>query len=93
MDKDSFVKIIKSNKRIIYKVINTYCSDIDDRKDLEQEIIIQLWKSFQSYNDQFQLSTFIYRIAMNVSISFYRSNLNRKSRTTLLNESIFKRLN
>jgi RNA polymerase sigma factor (sigma-70 family) len=92
MDKDSFVKIIKNNKRIIYKVINTYCSDIDDRKDLEQEIIIQLWKSFQSYNDQFQLSTFIYRIAMNVSISFYRSNLNRKSRTTSLNESIFEEI-
>lgn len=92
MDNESFVKIIKSNKRIIYKVVNTYCSDADDKKDLEQEIIIQLWKSFQSYNNQFQLSTWIYRIAMNVSISFYRSNLNRKSRTTSINESIFQEI-
>lgn len=92
MDNESFVKIIKSNKRIIYKVINTYFSDVDDKKDLEQEIIIQLWKTFQSYNDNFKLSTWIYRIAMNVSISFYRSNLNRKSRTTSINESIFQEI-
>jgi RNA polymerase sigma factor (sigma-70 family) len=92
MDNESFVKIIKSNKRIIYKVVNTYCSDVDDKKDLEQEIIIQLWKSFQSYDNQFQLSTWIYRIAMNVSISFYRSNLNRKSRTTSINKSIFQEI-
>lgn len=92
MDDESFVKIIKNNKRIIYKVINTYCNDEDDKKDLEQEIIIQLWKALQSYNDNFQLSTWIYRIAMNVSISFYRSNLNRKSRTTSINESIFQEI-
>lgn len=92
MDNKSFVEIIKNNKRIIYKVVNTYCSDSDDKKDLEQEIIIQLWKCFQSYNAQFKLSTWIYRIAMNVSISFYRSNLNRKSRTTSINESIFQEI-
>ena len=89
MDNESFVKIIKNNKGIIYKVINIYCNDSEEKRDLEQEIIIQLWKSFQSYNNKFKLSTWIYRIAMNVSISFYRSNLNRKSRTTSLNDSIF----
>ena len=92
MDNESFVEIIKNNKRIIYKVINIYCTDEDDKNDLEQEIIIQLWKSFQSYNDHFQVSTWIYRVAMNVSISFYRSNLNRKSRTTSINESIFQEI-
>ena len=89
MDNESFVKIIKDYKGIIYKVINIYCNDSEEKRDLEQEIIIQLWKSFQSYNNKFKLSTWIYRIAMNVSISFYRSNLNRKSRTTSLNDSIF----
>jgi RNA polymerase sigma-70 factor (ECF subfamily) len=92
MNNESFVKVTKNNKRIIYKVINTYCKDEDDRKDLEQEIIIQLWKAFQSYNDNFQLSTWIYRIAMNVPIPFYRSNSNRKLRTTFINESIFQEI-
>lgn len=91
-DNDGFVTMIKKHKRIIYKVINTYCNDVDDKKDLEQEIIIQLWKSYQSYNGSTQLSTWIYRIAMNVSISFYRNNVTRKTTTTSINESIFQEL-
>ncbi len=70
-------------------MINIYCQNKDDRDDLEQEIIIQLWKSFKSYNNKYKYSTWIYRIAMNVSISFYRSNKNRKSKTLSINESIF----
>jgi RNA polymerase sigma factor (sigma-70 family) len=91
-DNDGFVTMIKKYKRIIYKVINTYCNDVDDKKDLEQEIIIQLWKSYQSYNGSTQLSTWIYRIAMNVSISFYRNNVTRKTNTTSINDSIFQEL-
>lgn len=91
-DNDGFVTMIKKHKRIIYKVINTYCNDVDDKKDLEQEIIIQLWKSYQSYNGSTQLSTWIYRIAMNVSISFYRNNVTRKTNTTSINDSIFQEL-
>jgi RNA polymerase sigma-70 factor (ECF subfamily) len=90
MDKEKFIQILKENKWLLYKVITTYCKDTEDRKDLEQEILIQLWKSVESYNNQYKISTWIYKIAMNVSISFYRSNINRKSRTSQINESIFQ---
>lgn len=89
-DKEQFIKVLKENKRIIFKVINIYCNDTDDKKDLEQEIIIQLWKSFHSYDSNYKISTWIYRIAMNVSISFYRSNILRKTKTTSIHESIFQ---
>ena len=89
MDKERFIQILNENKWVLYKVINTYCKDSEDRKDLEQEILIQLWKSFESYNNQYKISTWVYKIAMNVSISFYRSNINRKSKTSPINESIF----
>lgn len=90
MDKEKFIQVLKENKWVLYKVINTYCKDSDDKKDLEQEIIIHLWKSFESYNNQYKISTWIYKIAMNVSISFYRNNINRKSRTSPISESIFQ---
>ena len=89
MDKNKFIHIINENKWVLYKVINSYCKDAEDRKDLEQEIIIQLWKSFKSYNSGYKISTWIYKIAMNVSISFYRSNIKRKSNTSSISESIF----
>lgn len=70
--KDTFITTIDTHKKIIYKIVNSYCPNREDRKDLEQEIIIQLWNSFDNYNDKYKYSTWIYRIALNVAISFYR---------------------
>lgn len=69
---DTFLSVIETHKGIIYKVADSYCKDEDSRKDLVQEIIIQLWLSFGRYDEAYKLSTWIYRIALNVSISFYR---------------------
>lgn len=82
-EKDRFIQVIKENKGIVWKVIRSYCKDPEDWKDLEQEIIIQLWKSFKGYNNQFKLSTWIYRIALNVAISHFRRDLKRKNNTSL----------
>ena len=70
--KDEFLSTIDTHKKIIYKVVNSYCKNKEDRKDLEQEIIIQLWNSFDKYNAEYKYSTWMYRIALNVAISFYR---------------------
>lgn len=70
--KDKFLTTIDTHKKIIYKVVNSYCKNKEDRKDLEQEIIIQLWNSFDKYNAEYKYSTWMYRIALNVAISFYR---------------------
>ncbi len=67
-----FINIIEAHKGIIYKIANSYCKEDEDRNDLVQEIILKLWKAFESYNDEFKLSTWIYRIALNTAISNYR---------------------
>lgn len=87
-NKYAFLKVIETNKGIIYKVSRAYCYHDEDRKDLIQEIIIQLWNSFSKYNDQYQLSTWIYRIAINVAISFYRKNSVRNNMTTQLTSAV-----
>jgi RNA polymerase sigma-70 factor (ECF subfamily) len=69
---DGFLHIITENKGLIYKVAHLYCRNEEDRKDLCQEIIFQLWRSFQRYDEQYKLSTWMYKIALNVAISFYR---------------------
>ena len=70
-DKERFVQLIQENKGIIYKVCNSYCTK-NERDDLAQEIIYQLWKSFPQFDPGFKFSTWMYRIALNVAISFYR---------------------
>ncbi|MGF1925960.1 MAG: RNA polymerase sigma factor [Bacteroidia bacterium] len=45
-----------------------YTNNLHDREDLYQEIVFQLWKSFDSFNEQSKLSTWMYRVAMNTAI-------------------------
>lgn len=88
-EKDTFLSVIEANKGIIYKIANSYCKDPEDRKDLFQEIVSQLWRSFDKYSDQYKYSTWIYRIALNVAISFYRKENRRKAVSSPLSESVF----
>jgi len=88
--KDIFITTIDTHKKIIYKIVNSYCKNSEDRKDLEQEIIIQLWNSFDRYNTEYKYSTWMYRIALNVAISFYRKEKKWSAKSDFYNEeSIF----
>jgi RNA polymerase sigma factor (sigma-70 family) len=73
MDRDAaFTTIIEQNKGMIYKVAAFYTNQPQDREDLFQEIVYQLWKSVDSFGDRSRISTWIYRVAMNTSIHFLR---------------------
>ena len=84
---ETFEEILNKNKGIIFRVVNYYCKDADDKKDLEQEILIQIWLSYKKYNEAFAWSTFIYRIALNVSIGFYKKQKRRKDK--FINVNLF----
>lgn len=74
---DRFVALIRDHKKLIYKACHSYTTTKDDFKDLEQEIIVQLWKAFPRYNPAYKLSTWMYKIALNTAISFYRKEKRR----------------
>ena len=81
-----FQEIIEQHKGLLFKVARAYCPNEDDRQDLIQEMMIQIWQSIHKYNDQFKISTWLYRISLNVAISFYRKNTTRANKYTVLNE-------
>ncbi len=85
---EKFLSVMESHKGIIYKVTNAYCHGIEDRKDISQEITAQLWKSFGNYNGQYKYSTWIYRIALNVAISYHRQKNRRQNTFNAATESI-----
>lgn len=80
----TFLDIIDTHKGIIYKITNGYCKDQADRQDLTQEIILQLWRSFDKYDVKYSITTWMYRIALNTSISFYRKHKLRIENSTQL---------
>lgn len=71
-EEDKFQALVEEHKKILYKVCVSYCKNPGDRDDLAQEILVQLWRSFARFDGRVRFSTWMYRIALNVAISFYR---------------------
>jgi len=88
VEKDQFISIINDNQNLIYKICCSYCSNTENRKDLQQEILIQLWNSFLNFDGRVKISTWIYRIALNTAISFYRSDSKHTDKNLSLDNSL-----
>lgn len=71
-DKPEFLRLLEEHKLIIYKICNSYCKNISDCDDLAQEISYQLWRSHDNFNGTVKFSTWMYRVELNVAITFYR---------------------
>ncbi len=74
---DKFISVLGDHEFLIRKVCRAYAYTKEDGEDLYQDIIIQLWRSFDSYDLSYKYSTWIYRIALNVSISRLRKQKKR----------------
>jgi len=72
-----FIDTVNKHRGIIYKICNLYCDDQEDRKDLFQEIILQLWKGFPSFRGESSHSTWMYRVALNTAISNFKKEKKR----------------
>ena len=83
---DDFLARLEKHQRILFKVAYMYCRDRDDRQDLVQEMLIQCWRSYERFDERVQFSTWMYRIAVNVAITHYRSEGRRIRETVPLEE-------
>ena len=70
--KKNFVKLISENQKLIHRVCNVYCYTPEDRKDLFQDIVLQLWRAYPSYKSEAKFSTWLYRVALNTAITQMR---------------------
>jgi len=78
-----FINMINNNRALIFKVCNLYCRDPESRKDLFQEVVLQLWKSFPGFRKESASSTWIYKVAINTAISNLRRELRKPEKQSL----------
>lgn len=78
--KEKFVAEIDDNKGIIFKVCNIYCRTSEDKEDLFQDIVLQLWRSYSSFKGESKFSTWMYRIAINTAITRLRKETKKEKK-------------
>ena len=76
-NRSEFSRLIQKNQGIIHKITRVYADGSEDRKDLFQEICLQLWRSYGNFREEANFSTWMYRVALNTAISNIRKNKSR----------------
>ncbi|QVL33484.1 RNA polymerase sigma factor [Telmatocola sphagniphila] len=74
-----FQRLLREHERILFKIAYGYCRNPGERQDLIQEICLQLWKGFPRYDAARPFPTWMFRIGLNVAISFKRKTYTRKA--------------
>lgn len=81
--KEQFLDVLEKHIGIIIKISGAYAYQHEDRKDLMQDIILELWKSFKRFDGSCKISTWIYRISLNISMNYKRKRSNAFMFTSL----------
>jgi RNA polymerase sigma-70 factor (ECF subfamily) len=75
----NFIQILEDNKGKIYRICRIYAVSPVEPQDLFQEVVYQVWKSLASFKQKSSISTWVYKIALNVC---YRSKLKLEKNNT-----------
>ena len=81
-----FTKTVTEHKSTIYTVCYMFSQDADEVNDLFQEVLVNLWKGFESFEQRSDIRTWIYRVALNTCISLDRKK--RRQATARLSMDI-----
>jgi RNA polymerase sigma-70 factor (ECF subfamily) len=80
--------ILEENSGRIYRICSAYTPDTDDRDDLYQEIVINIWKNLEGFRGEAAVSTWIYRIAVNTCLLHIRKEKKERERLDSISEEL-----
>ena len=69
LKKQNFIQTIDKNRGIIRSLCKVYFSSNEDQRDAFQDVILQLWRSFDSFRGEAEISTWIYRVSLNTLLT------------------------
>src|SRR5215510_10570619 len=79
-----FSKVIEDNKHRILRICRAYASEIEDQKDLYQEVALNIWKSLPTFKGEAMISTWIYRVSLNVCMQYsLKTRKDKKNRVDI----------
>lgn len=84
----AFLRRMNEHKGILFKVSKMYMDQPDDQEDLFQEIVLQLWKAYDSFKGDSQFSTWMYRVAINTAIVYFKKEKRKPIQQAFTTEHI-----
>jgi RNA polymerase sigma-70 factor (ECF subfamily) len=75
------VELVEAHQGILHRICSVYGRDIDDQRDLFQEMVLQLWRSYDSFRGESRFATWMYRVALNTALLEQRRAARRPTLT------------
>jgi RNA polymerase sigma factor (sigma-70 family) len=72
VSKQEFLQLLQANQGIIYKLVALYAQNVEEKKDLYQEVVLQTWKAWPNFRGDAKFSTWLYRICLNTILTQQR---------------------
>ena len=79
-----FLHLLRQHKHVLYKISRMYMDTDEDQEDLIQEITFQLWKTYESFEGKSKFSTWMYRVALNTALTFFKKEKRKIDNTPIL---------
>lgn len=83
----SFVELLDRHSATVVKIARVYAAHPADRRDLEQEILLAAWRAYPSFRAEAAFNTWLYRLALNVALSYVRARSRRPAATESIDET------
>jgi len=83
IDQKQFLHILDANQHRIQKLCAMYTAQHEDQKDLEQEVVLNIWKSYPNFKGDAKVSTWIYRIILNLCLKHRYATTNNQKTVSL----------
>jgi RNA polymerase sigma factor (sigma-70 family) len=78
--KNTFLTAVEQNQHKLLRVCSVYAEDDEDKKDLFQESLIQIWQAMPSFKGKSSVSTWMFRITLNVCLRVQSKQKKKKER-------------
>src|SRR6185369_694101 len=89
---NTFLTALEQNQQKLLRVCSVYAADADDKKDLFQEALINIWQSMHSFEEKASLSTWMFRITLNVCLRLQSKQEKRRDRFRKLDSVTIERV-
>jgi len=77
MGSDFYIAYILPHAAIIIKICRAYTNNQEDFEDYYQEVCLQIWRSKDRFKKQCEWSTWIYRLSLNVCLTYLKKAKNK----------------
>jgi RNA polymerase sigma factor (sigma-70 family) len=79
-----FLQHLNQDLGIAHKICRVYFQDADEREDVLQEMMYQLWRSYPHFDGRSKFSTWMYRVCLNIAFTYIRKNKRKENESISL---------